>query len=137
LRIGAKPLAMSESVLDASAVLALLADEPGSAALIPELLATAVISAVNVAEVQSKLVERGFNPDDAWEAALSSVVEIIDFTPEHARIAGDLVRKTRIHGLSLGDRACLALGIARKAPIYTADRSWKKLKIGVPVYIIR
>lgn len=128
---------MSKAVLDASAVLALLARERGSAALTPELLTAAVSSTVNVAEVQSKLVERGIRPEEAWEAALSPISEIVSFTLEHARIAGDLVRETRAHGLSLGDRACLALGIALKAPIYTADKSWTKLKIGVPIHLIR
>jgi PIN domain nuclease of toxin-antitoxin system len=59
------------------------------------------------------------------------------FTSEHARLAGDLVAKTRPLGLSLGDRACLALGLALKAPIYTADRSWNKLRLGGRIHVIR
>ena len=58
-------------------------------------------------------------------------------TMEHARLAGDLVTKTRPLGLSLGDRACLALGLALKAAVYTADRSWNKVKIGVRIHVIR
>ena len=59
------------------------------------------------------------------------------FTDEQAKIAGSLVAQTRKLGLSLGDRACLALGIVLKAPIYTADRTWKNLKLGVRIHVIR
>jgi PIN domain nuclease of toxin-antitoxin system len=59
------------------------------------------------------------------------------FDEQQARIAGDLVAQTRPIGLSLGDRACLALGIALKLPVYTAEKSWKKLKLGVPIHVIR
>jgi ribonuclease VapC len=90
-----------------------------------------------VAEVQGKLVARGLSTDDAGEATLSPIREAVSFTPEHARLAGDLVRQTRPYGLSLEDRACLALGIALKAPVYTADRSWKNLKIGTRIHVIR
>jgi PIN domain nuclease of toxin-antitoxin system len=128
---------MSNVVLDASAVLALLAREPGADVLTPELLSVAASSTVNLAEVQGKLVDRGMNPDEAWEATLSSGAEVMSFTREHARIAGDLVRQGRPHGLSLGDRACLSLGIALGAPVYTTDKSWKKLKVSVPIHVIR
>jgi ribonuclease VapC len=50
---------------------------------------------------------------------------------------GDLVHQTRPLGLSFRERACLALGLALKAPIYTADKSWKKLKLGFDIYVIR
>jgi len=55
---------------------------------------------------------------------------------EQAKIAGDLLPQTRALGLSLGDRACLALGVALKAPIYTADQSWKDLRY-VSIHVIR
>ena len=128
---------MSKVVLDASALLAVLNQEPGAEALTPELLSGAIISTVNLAEVQGKLVDWGLSPDDAWEAALSSIREAVPFTAEHARLAGNLIAKTRTFGLSLGDRACLALGLASKAPVYTADTSWKNLKVGVRIHIIR
>jgi ribonuclease VapC len=128
---------MSKAVLDASVLLAILGGEPGAAALTMAVLSESASSTVNLAEVQGKLVERGMLSEDAWEAALSPIAEAVSFTPEHARIAGDLVRQTRVHGLSLGDRACLALAIALKVPVYTADKSWKKLKIPVPIHVIR
>lgn len=128
---------MSRIVLDASALLAVLNHEPGADKLTPELLSTAVSSTVNLAEVQRKLVDRGLNPDSAWAAALTPVGEAISFTAEHAKAAGSMIAETRAFGLSLGDRACLALGLALHAPVYTADRSWKRLKLGVTIHTIR
>ena len=128
---------MNRVVLDASALLALLNNEPGSETLTPELLSNATSSTVNLAEVQTKLVSEGGDPDEAWEDTLSPIRETAPFTDAQAKIAGDLVSQTRRSGLSLGDRACLALGIVLKAPIYTADRSWKSLKGGVRIHVIR
>ncbi len=128
---------MTGIVLDASAVLALLNQERGAERLTPELLRGAVISAVNLAEVQSKLVSRGVSPHRAWEAALSIIREVVPFGHEHARLAGDLVLQTRTLGLALGDRACLALGLSLRAPVYTADASWARLKMPVRIHVIR
>jgi ribonuclease VapC len=124
-------------VLDASALLAVIHSEPGSEKLTPELLSHGALSTVNLAEVQSKLVSQGWNPQVAWEDATGTVEEIMDFTPEHAKTAGTLITETRGLGLSLGDRACLALALALKAPVYTADRSWKNLKLGLRIHVIR
>jgi ribonuclease VapC len=128
---------MSRVVLDASALLAILNQEPGAERLNPELLSTAATSTINLAEVHGKLVGWGLDSDEAWEAALSPVREAVPFTSEHARLTGDLVAQTRGLGLSLGDRACLALGLTLKAPVYTADRSWKRLKVSVRIHLIR
>jgi ribonuclease VapC len=128
---------MNRVVLDASALLAILNREPGAERLTPELLGAAATSTVNLAEVHGKLVGRGLGPDEAWEATLSPIREAVAFTSEHARLTGDLAAQTRALGLSLGDRACLALGLALKAPVYTADKSWKKLKVSVRIHVIR
>jgi len=128
---------VSSIVLDASALLAVLTSEPGGEKLTPQLLDAAVVSTVNLAEVQSKLVREGADPDEAWENVLSPIREAAEFTREQAKIAGSLITQTRTLGLSLGDRACLALGIALNAPIYTADRSWKNLKLGVRIHVVR
>ncbi len=128
---------MSNIVLDSSVLLALLNHEPGADKLPPELLENATSSTVNLAEVQAKLVRDGIAPDEAWEDTLSPIREAMPFTEEQAKIAGSLVAQTRPLGLSLGDRACLALGIALNAPIYTADKSWKVLKLGVRIHVIR
>ncbi|MFY9682030.1 MAG: type II toxin-antitoxin system VapC family toxin [Candidatus Sulfotelmatobacter sp.] len=126
-------------MLDTSALLAILHDEPGSQLFTQQfdLLENAVMSAVNVAEAYGKLVGRGIGPGDAWEAVTAPVPEIIDFDKEQAKIAGGLLLQTRSLGLSLGDRACLALGIALRAPVYTADRAWKDLRLKVSIHVIR
>lgn len=128
---------MSRVVLDASALLTLLNQEPGAEKLTPELLANSVSSTVNLAEIQGKLVGLGIRPEDAWQAILAPLRQPIDFDSEQARIAGGLIADTHHLGLSLGDRACLALGIVTKAPVYTADRLWKNLKIGVRIHVVR
>lgn len=128
---------MNRTVLDATAILAVINAEPGAEKLTPDLLAGAVGSAVNLAEVQTKLVSRGWTSDDAWEDATSPIREVLPFDEEQARMAGDLVTQTRHLGLSLGDRACLALGIALKVPVYTAEKAWKKVKVGVRIHVIR
>jgi ribonuclease VapC len=128
---------MNEVVLDASAVLAIVFQERGAERLTVDILQKAVIGTVNLAEVQSKLIKKGFKPDEAWEDALSLVTAAEPFTSEHARIAGDLITTTEGHGLSLGDRSCLALAIALKAPVYTTEQAWRKLKVTVPIHVIR
>src|SRR5919109_751293 len=112
---------MSKVVLDASAILAIISGEAGQEKLTPDLLSNAVASTVNLAEVQAKLVSRGWSPDDAWEDATSPVREAIPFSEEHAKLAGSLVSDTQHLGLSLGDRACLSLGMALTAPVFTAE----------------
>jgi ribonuclease VapC len=111
--------------------------EPGADKLTPQILSTALTSTVNLAEVHGKLIQRGFSTDDAWAAANGTIHEAVAFTAEHAKTAGDLVIQTRALGLSLGDRACLALAIALQAAVYTADRSWKNLNVGVRIHVIR
>lgn len=128
---------MNSIVLDASALLAILNGEPGADKLTPQLLSAATSSTVNLAEVHGKLVDRGLDPRDAWEATLSPIRSAIVFTAQHAQTAGNLITQTRALGLSLGDRACLALGLALKAPVYTADKSWRNLKLGVQIHVIR
>lgn len=128
---------VTKAVLDSSALLALLNREPGAEKLNVELLAVATCSTVNLAEVHGKLVGHGMSERDAWTVALYPIAEPADFTVEQARIAGGLISQTKPLGLSLGDRACLALGIALNVPVYTADRSWKQLKLPVRVHVIR
>jgi ribonuclease VapC len=128
---------MNEIVLDASAVLTVIQNERGAERLTAEVLSNAVISTVNLAEVQSKLVKNGYSPMQGWEDALRLVPSVKPFTMDHARIAGDLITITEKYGLSLGDRSCLALAIALKAPVYTTEQVWKNLKLGIPIHVIR
>jgi PIN domain nuclease of toxin-antitoxin system len=128
---------MNEVVFDASAMLALLQHEPGEEMLTADILVRSVASTVNLAEVQSKLVKMRNDPDRAWAAALASVNSVEPYTREQARIAGDLITITEKYGLSLGDRSCLALAIALKAPVYTTEQVWRNLKVGIPIHVIR
>jgi ribonuclease VapC len=127
---------VSEVVLDASALLALMNGEPGAdvvAAAMPE----AVIGAVNLSEAVAKLTEAGIELADAWSAATRIARQVIAFDLDQAREAAALRSATRALGLGFGDRACLALAIVRSAPILTADRQWAKLKVGPKVHLVR
>lgn len=77
-------------------------------------------------------------PDDAIEEVVEETInKIVPFDASQAMIAGHLRALTKPYGLSLGDRACLALGLTYKLPVYTADRIWKELNIDVPIKLIR
>jgi ribonuclease VapC len=128
---------VNKPVLDSSAILAVVNAEPGHEKLTDQVLAGAVASTVNLAEVQAKLVTRGWPPELAWQDANAPIDAAVAFEPEHARLAGDLVSITKHLGLSLGDRACLALALVLKAPVYTTDKSWKNLKLNVRIHVIR
>jgi PIN domain nuclease of toxin-antitoxin system len=92
---------------------------------------------VNLAEAHGKLVSRSVPEKDAWEGARSLAAEAVDFDREQARWSERWRPKTQALGLSLGDRACLALGMVLKAPVYTADQAWKSLKLGVKIHVVR
>lgn len=122
--------------MDSSAVLALLQNEAGSATVSP-LIYGALLSAVNLTEVHSKLIQNGLPPPLSWKRIVSLQCDVCFFTDEHARIAAELIQITKPLGLSLGDRACLALAIQRKATAYTTDAAWKNLSLGIQVEVIR
>jgi PIN domain nuclease of toxin-antitoxin system len=128
---------MSRAVLDASVVLAVLFEERGAEKMTDEIMDRAVIGTVNLAEVQSKLVKLGHPPEDAWSDARLLETDPEPFTADQAMIAGSLIATTEKYGLSLGDRSCLALAIALKAPVYTTEQIWKNLKLGIPIHVIR
>jgi PIN domain nuclease of toxin-antitoxin system len=124
-------------VLDASAILAVLFQERGEEQLTDEIMEVAVVSTVNLAEVQSKLVKLGHPPADAWSDARLLESSPEPFTAEQAQIAGSLIVQTEKYGLSLGDRSCLALAISLNAPVYTTEQSWRNLDLGIPIHVIR
>jgi PIN domain nuclease of toxin-antitoxin system len=128
---------MNKVVLDASAILAIIFHEPGAEKLTDAILDDAVASTVNLAEVQTKLVKKGYIPQEAWADTLSLVTAAEPFSSEQAMIAGSLITQTEKYGLSLGDRSCLALAISLKAPVYTTEQIWRSLKVGVPIHVIR
>jgi len=123
-------------VLDASALLVLLHAERGFEA-VAATLPGAAVSTVNLSEVVGKLAERGMPPKLIRAALLGLGLEIHPFDAEMAFVAGELRPKTRARGLSLGDRACLTLGIFLSRPVVTADRSWRNLGVGVKVTVVR
>ena len=127
---------MAEAVLDASALIAFLRDEPG-ADKVAEVLTRSCISAVNLAEVLSKMTEYS-KPVDAVAYQIERLrIPVITFESEQAGIVASLWQATRAAGLSLGDRACLALGIYNQWPVMTTDRAWAKVDVGVKVEVIR
>lgn len=124
-------------VLDASALLVLLFNETG-AEIVAARMASAVIGAVNLSEVVAKLADRGM-PDAAISATFGEFdLDVRAFDAEQARMAGAMRGPTKAFGLSLGDRACLALAHQLQAVAFTADRAWSGLGLdGVRVTVIR
>jgi ribonuclease VapC len=123
-------------VLDASALLAYLHDEPGGAT-VEEVLSEAVMSAVNLAEVIQKAIAREVAVNGLREDLEALGLRIEPFTAEQAERAGRLWKETRVLGLSLGDRACLSLGLALGLPVWTMDREWRRLTLGLEIRVIR
>ncbi|WP_037282754.1 type II toxin-antitoxin system VapC family toxin [Rubellimicrobium mesophilum] len=123
-------------VLDSSALLCLLNGEAG-AERVAEVLPSAVIGAVNLAEVVTKLRERGLSAEEVEEALGGFNLDVRPFTAVQAYATGHLRQATRSQGLSLGDRACLALAVELGAPALTADQAWGKVNAGAAVEVIR
>ena len=124
------------AVLDASALLAYLQDEPGGER-VGAVIARAVMSTVNWAEVVGKVRDDGVDTQGLLEDIASLGLAFVPFSAVQAETAGRLGERTGRHGLSLGDRACLALGLDRGETVYTADRVWLHLDLGVEIEAIR
>ena len=123
-------------VLDASALLAVIEGESG-AEKIEDILADSAISAVNLSEVVAKLVDRGFDNERVVAVIDAFSLAVHSFDAAQAWRAGLLRRKTRMRGLSLGDRACLVLAELLEAPAMTTDRAWAGLDLEVEVIVPR
>jgi ribonuclease VapC len=126
----------SPVVLDSSAILTYLRQENG-AQLVAACLQGALLSTVNLCEVLAKTAEYGGDCTLARELLVGFDVSFVEFTEIHASVAADLRGTTRQLGLSLGDRACLALGIQEKATVVTADRAWANIAVPAKVFLIR
>jgi len=126
---------LNSVVLDSSAVLAVINQEDG-ADLVRPLLGHAMISAVNVAEVHTKLTEYGDETIQKGRALLG-LLDVVPFDTAQARRTGELRPSTRAAGLSLGDRACLALGIELDAEVYTCEGEWARVDLPCTIRIIR
>ncbi len=127
---------MSDVVLDASAVLAAILEEPGHEVIL-ELRDRALLSAVNLAETRSRLSDHGFDSGSIDASIGLFNLEVVDFDTELAVISADLRPTTRPAGLSLGDRACLALAQQRGAVAVTADRAWANVDLPIEIRVIR
>jgi ribonuclease VapC len=127
---------MASAVLDSSAILALLNNEPGADVVEAE-LDDALISTVNYAEIIAKLAERGSTGAEAQAALRTIALTTVDFDIGLAQRTGMLRAETMSRGLSLGDRACLALAEREGVPALTGDRTWVGAVSGVEVRLIR
>ena len=123
-------------VLDSSAVLTVINGEAG-AERVEDALMGGSISAANFSEVLSKLVDRGRDDGDAVAVLDALPLTVLPLDAAQARRAGLLRRQTRKLGLSLGDRACLALAVELGLPVVTADRAWAELDLGIEVAVVR
>jgi PIN domain nuclease of toxin-antitoxin system len=127
---------MTSVVLDTSAILAYVKGEPG-ADDVAAVIGDAVISAVNYAEAVTKLVEKGMSLPLVRTALGVAGLEIVDFDRGLAEVAGAMFPTTKPFGLSLGDRACLALAGREGVQAMTGDRIWSKLGAEFKVRLIR
>lgn len=123
-------------VLDASAILAVLRDEPGADVVVAQSRG-ASLSTVNLTEVITKLIDQELDLVWAMKQLARLEIEFVAFTADHAATASDLRPVTKACGLSLADRACLALAIERRQPVLTADRVWAELDLDVDIRLIR
>jgi PIN domain nuclease of toxin-antitoxin system len=123
-------------VLDASALIALLKNEPG-ATVVVEHMTEPVMSTVNLAETLTRMAEDGGDAVAIKASLDGSPIRFVPVSDEHALAAALLRIPTKSLGLSLGDRMCLALGLQEGLSVLTADRRWKELKIGVDIVLIR
>ena len=119
-------------VLDASALLCVMFEEDG-AGYVAERLAGAMISASNYSEVIAKLIDRGTPASDVVAIMADLDVEVVPVDRHQAELAGLMRAATASCGLSLGDRACLALAQSRRTTALTTDRAWSKLAIDVVI----
>lgn len=123
-------------VFDVSAVLAFVFDERG-ADVVQGYLSSAIICAPNVTEIVTRLIDEGRTADDASNQYLALGLPVIELDRALALRAGVLRTIGRDRGLSLGDRACLALAERENLLAVTADRAWQNLDLGVEIRLIR
>jgi len=127
----------AQVVLDASALLAVVFEEAGCEKVIP-LLDAASISAVNYSEVLAKQIQRGADLNLVVEGLRALSLETISWDADLAERAADLSPLGWTHGISFGDRACLATARRLKRTVLTAERAWRKLpKLGIDIQFIR
>lgn len=125
------------AVLDSSALLAFLQRERGYEIVRP-MLRVAALSSVNLEEVLVRLGRRGFEPSRLPAQLRQRGIRLLPFTEEDAVLSSKVDSSiARTGALSLGDRACLALGLRLQVTVFTADRIWEELGLEVPIRVIR
>lgn len=122
-------------ILDSSALLALIQEEPGAEVIKP-LLNFSVMSTVNITETLSVLHRTNLSSQEGLALIADIITTIVPFDLEQAKSCADLHPLVKTKGLSLADRACIALGIKLQLPIYTADKIWLELKNVITADII-
>jgi ribonuclease VapC len=123
-------------VLDASAILCMFFQESG-ASEVEALLSSSIVSTVNYAEAISKLHERNVAGEIISTILADFKPIIVDYDVQQAIATASLRNTTRSKGLSLGDRACLALAASRGAIAVTSDKSWKSFDSIAPITLLR
>jgi len=118
---------VTSAVLDASAVLALVRDEPG-ADKVEVHIGRAAMSAINLQEVLKELLLSGLDEPTIRDLLGELRIDVRSHDADAAYAAAALHVQTREFGRGLGDRSCLALAIQLGVPALTADREWKKVK---------
>jgi ribonuclease VapC len=127
---------MPECAIDASAILALIQGEPG-ADLAAQAIRRGVVSVINLTEVVGKLAGRGYTNSQIRDRVQRLRLDVAEFTIEDAFRTGLLRPVTRKAGLSLADRACLALAQRLGKPAVTSERRWATLNLGIKIQLIR
>ena len=127
---------MSAIVFDSSVVIAILKQEPGFESA-ESSISDALISTVNMSEVATYLARNSVPKDTIQEVLASFPIQVVPFEESLAIQTGCLYSSCKHLGLSLGDRACLALAMSRKMPVLTADRVWSKLDLGISIQVLR
>ncbi len=129
-------------VLDASAFLCYLQDEPGAELVAAALRSACLMSAVNFAEVLRKLADQQHAPSDSYRLfhdnfVVGKIIDVIPFTHLDAKFAAELYIDTKKFGLSSADRACLSLARQKKCQVLTTDKIWANLKLGIDIKLVR
>jgi len=127
---------MNNVIFDASALLALIKNEPVNLDL-EKFLGTICMSSVNVSEVAGILLESEMSQQECKDSIEPFINSIMPFDQEQSFLTAIIKKQTKHLGLSLGDRACIALGLTTGYPIYTADKAWSKLQLNCKIILIR
>lgn len=127
---------MADALLDTSV---LIAFAMGEAHGVDEntLLSGAAVSAVNLAEFRSVLLQKSVDADDIDATIRDFNLKVLPFGAAESQVAGNLIPLARPLGIGLGDCACIATGIVTGLPVWTADRDWAKLDVPAKIHLIR